>query len=273
MIVRRLSCSYWHPLVLLLSIAIGVLASGCLWGVVQDASTGAPIGGASVTYTDSNGQTGTATTDANGIYYFDQTKGPLPAAGNVNFSVNAEGYGPLAETRLVEFNDSPSTFWEIQNFGLTPEPGWYHNDTWGFSIKFPEDWVVVEGESEDEPPVLAIAPPENVNDNFTQAVMVAATDNVPPEETLEMFFQMTLRGLKDSTPSFKQLEDGQATVNGVDARWAVFSAKEGTTTIKVLVYVLLKDGRGFMILGMDESAQFLDHKAELKAIAESFRID
>ncbi len=273
MIRQRFRSDYWHPLALLFSIAIGLLASGCLWGVVQDASTGAPIGGASVTYTDSNGQTGTATTDANGIYYFDQTKGPLPAAGNVNFSVNAEGYGPLAETRLVQFNDSPSAIWEIQNFGLTPEPGWYHNETWGFSIKFPEDWVVEEGESEDEPPVIAIAPPENVNDEFLQAVMVGVMDDVPSGTTLEMFFQLNLRSLKASTPSFKQLEDGKATVNGVDARWATFSGKQGTQNFKCLVYMLLKGERGYLILGMDESAQFLDHKAELKAIAETFRID
>ena len=62
-----------------------------MWGVVKDANTGTPIGGATVSYVDSNGQTGITTTDASGIYAFDLARGPVPAAGNVNLGVNAAG--------------------------------------------------------------------------------------------------------------------------------------------------------------------------------------
>jgi hypothetical protein len=42
---------------ILLGAAVAFLLSGCLWGFVTDADTGDPIGGATVSYTDSKGHT------------------------------------------------------------------------------------------------------------------------------------------------------------------------------------------------------------------------
>ena len=126
MIIRGSRPRYWHPLLLLFSIAAALLASGCVWGVVRDASSSAPIGGATVTFTDSAGQTASTTTDASGVYSFAQAE--RPAAGPVNFAVDAPGYEPTTETRLVEYNDSPSGFWEIQNFSLAPQGGPYSDN-------------------------------------------------------------------------------------------------------------------------------------------------
>jgi hypothetical protein len=113
-------------LIILPVVTLALLASGCLWGVVKDAETGAGLPGMTVKYTDSNGQTGTAVSDANGIYHFDQADGPIPAAGPVSFEVSGPGYEPLTAARLVQYNDNPnatlanlSTFWEAQGFNLT----------------------------------------------------------------------------------------------------------------------------------------------------------
>ena len=113
-------------LIVLPAIALALLTSGCLWGVVKDADTGAGLPGMTVTYTDVNGATGTATTDANGIYSFDQAAGPYPAMGPVSFEVSGPGYEPMTAARLAEYNDNRtatfsnlSTFWEAQSFNLT----------------------------------------------------------------------------------------------------------------------------------------------------------
>ena len=73
-----------------------------------------------------NGNTGSTTTDGSGLYAFDQSRGPVPAMGPVTFQVSAPRYGPVVESRQVEYNDGPqptlsnlSTFWEVQSFGLT----------------------------------------------------------------------------------------------------------------------------------------------------------
>ena len=268
MITRRV-CSYCRrSLSAALCIGTALLASGCLWGMVTDAETGAPVGGATISYADSTGQTGTTTADANGMYSFDGSDGPVPAAGPVNFAVDAPGYKPVTETRQVGLGG-------VQNFDLPPEPGTYSNAKWGFSIKFAEDWMVVEGDEEEAEGgmgVVGVAPPEDVNDEFTEMAGVFVTDEVPEGMSLEMFFQFTMRGLKESSPNFKQLEDGEATINGREARWAVFSMRQSSTNIKTLVYILLNGQRGYMIVCMDESTQFPSHRSELEEIANSLRI-
>ncbi len=237
--------------------------------MVTDAETGAPVGGATLRYADSTGQTGTTTADANGMYSFDGSDGPVPAAGPVNFVVDAGGYESLAETRQVGLGG-------VQGFALAPEPGTYSNAEWGFSIKFPETWMVVEAEEEEVEEgagVMGIAPPENIDDEYSEVVFVMVFDDVPEELSLEMFFQVNMQGFKAGTPSFKQLEDGEATLNGREARWAVFSSKVQRLNMKTLAYFLLSGERAYMILCMDESTQFVGHRGELEDIVESLRIN
>jgi len=108
-----------------LSSLLAILMTGCMWGIVTDAETGDPIVGAEVTYTDSNNNSGTATTDGSGVYAFDQADVVVPAAGAVSFEITALGYEPQTAARLVQYDDSNgslanlSTFWDVQHFSMT----------------------------------------------------------------------------------------------------------------------------------------------------------
>ena len=274
MMVARRVYSYCRRLpVVVLCVGLALLASGCVWGVVRDANTGAPVGGATVRYTDSKGQTGSTTADANGIYSFDQATGPLPAAGPVNLAVDAPGYEPLAETRQVD--DNLSGFLGIQSLSPASEPGLYHNARWGFSIKFPEDWMVAEGEEQEEgTAVMAMAPPEDGNDEYPEFCVVMAGE-VDPGMTLETFFQLMLAGLEEESSEGQQLETGDANVNGQDAKWLVIAVDDPDLNMEImsLIYMLVANQRGYMILCMSEAAQFANQRSELEGIAESFRID
>jgi hypothetical protein len=121
-------CYRLSRLAILPAIALALLASGCLWGFVTDADTGAPIPGASVAYTDADGSTGTATTDSHGIYTVDIAKGRMLATGSAGFEISADGYHTKTESRLIEYNDglspsldNPSSFLEVQSFTLHKE--------------------------------------------------------------------------------------------------------------------------------------------------------
>jgi len=122
----RLRCTF-----LLLSAGTVLFTTGCLWGKVIDSDTGAPIPGARVSYVDSYGHTGTATTNGKGLYAFDLAAGPIPAAGPVTLNVNAAGYAPFSQPTLlqylVQYDDNPnanlanlSSFWDVQSFVLAP---------------------------------------------------------------------------------------------------------------------------------------------------------
>ena len=101
------------------------LASGCLWGVVTDAESGAGLAGVTVTCTDADGNTASTTTAANGLYAFDIADGPVPVAGSADFEISAGGYHTKTESRTIRYDDNPgaslanlSSFWEVQSFTL-----------------------------------------------------------------------------------------------------------------------------------------------------------
>ena len=257
--------------VVALCVGLALLASGCMWGMVRDANTGAPISGATVTYTDSTGATASTTTDASGQYSFAEADWPAP--GPVNVRASAPGYEPV--TIQVEYDGNPSGFGEVHY--LTPvgsaTPS-YHNATWGFSIEFPEDWTVVEGEEQAEgTAVMGMAPPEDANDEYPEFCLVMAVEL--PGLTLDTFFQLMLTSMEEDPSGVQQLETGDANVNGSDAKWIVVSLYDPdfNTDIKSLIYVLVEEPRGYMILCMSDAAQFSNHRSEFEGIAESFRID
>jgi hypothetical protein len=128
MIARHNRRQLLLPLLAALCLTMAFLASGCLWGIVTDADTGAGIAGATVSYTDADGHTASTTTNASGLYAFDSATGPVPVAGAATFEVSALGYETLTETRLIRYNDNPhatldnpSSFWEVQHFDLASE--------------------------------------------------------------------------------------------------------------------------------------------------------
>ncbi len=108
--------------IVLLTGSLGLVLCGCLWGAVQDGQSGQPIPGARVTFYDMVGNTGTATTNSDGIYAFDAAAGTVPAAGTVAFRVSAPGYQTLSSKVDVQYDDSAAGAWEAQSFSLSTAP-------------------------------------------------------------------------------------------------------------------------------------------------------
>ncbi len=271
MITRGVYSYCRRPLVVVLCIGAALLASGCMWGMVKDANTGAPISGATVTYTDSTGATASTTTDAGGQYSFDQAGRPAP--GPVNVRASAPGYEPV--TIQVEYDGNPSGFGEVHY--LTPvgsaTPS-YHNATWGFSIEFPYDWMVIEGEEQEEgTAVVGMAPPDGANDEYTEFCLVMAVEL--PGMTLDTFFQLMLAGIEEDPSGVQQLETGDANLNGQDAKWLLIALTDPDFNMDVneLIYLLVADQRGYMIMCVSDAAQFPSHRGEFEGIAESFQLD
>ncbi len=108
---------------LLLLGTTAILATACMWGVVTNSSTGTGISGATITFTDANGTTGTTTTGPGGLYAFNSSTGPVPAVGSsVHFEVSAPGFATLKTTRTVDYGDNPyatlanpSSFWDVRD--------------------------------------------------------------------------------------------------------------------------------------------------------------
>jgi len=119
-----------------------------------------------------------------------------------------------------------------------------------------------------------MAPPENGNEEYPEFCLVFAGE-LEPGLTLETFFDLMLASLEEDTSESEQLETGEAEVNGEDAKWAIVSIDDSelSTEIVSLIYALVKEPNGYMIMCVAEADQFEDQRDELEGIAESFRID
>jgi hypothetical protein len=101
-------------------VGLGLLITGCAWGVVTDAETGEPVEGARVIYVDSEGTANAKETGESGLYRFDAVEGDrIPAKGPTTFVVLAPGYQVLRVERDLGYDDNDLGTWEIQNFQLT----------------------------------------------------------------------------------------------------------------------------------------------------------
>jgi hypothetical protein len=116
----------------MLSIITGLLTCGCMWGHVTDANTGLDVPGATVSWVDAYGNSGSEMTGlfwAPGLYVFDCKVGGVSHYNPVTFHVTAPGYSPLVVQREILYDDNPdasfddcSSFWAINDFSLVPLP-------------------------------------------------------------------------------------------------------------------------------------------------------
>ena len=117
----------------MLSITTGLLTCGCMWGHVRDAETGLDVPGATVSWVDAQGNSGSETTGlfwAPGLYVFCEYY-LIPHYNPVTFTVTAPGYMPLVAHRDLSWDDGPydggwptcEELWDIQDFSLVPIPG------------------------------------------------------------------------------------------------------------------------------------------------------
>ncbi|MGD0115812.1 MAG: carboxypeptidase-like regulatory domain-containing protein [Dehalococcoidia bacterium] len=143
MIPHRLLRRYVYSLPILL-VAIATLSSGCMWGVVTDATTGAPIVGAKVTVTDGRGRNLTTTTDEQGVFSFSPTNLALLAAGPANSEVEATGYGTVTHSISLgsPFFLGTPFLWSPLDFELLRGTlVYWHDKLMHLSLLFPAGWT------------------------------------------------------------------------------------------------------------------------------------
>ena len=117
----------------MLGIATALLACGCMWGHVYDAETGLDVPGATISWVDTQGYSGTETTGlfwAPGLYVFCGYS-IIPHYNPITFTITAPGYMTLVAHRNLSWDDGSysggtptcDNMWDVQDFSLMPLPG------------------------------------------------------------------------------------------------------------------------------------------------------
>jgi hypothetical protein len=195
----------------------------------------------------------------------------------VTVSVNISGMTAGTHTATIvisapDATNSPITVpvTLIINQAKVEEPGRYYNKDKGFSIKFPNGWEKREGYM--GLTVIALSPQESPSDQFRENVNIV-DEELPETMSLETYFQINLDNMPKLLTNFQAYESGRLTLGNADSRWLIYGYRMGTTSIKGLVYVLVKGNRGYAITGTATSGSFANYRSIFEETSQSFSFE
>jgi hypothetical protein len=153
-----------------------------------------------------------------------------------------------------------------------PEPGRYYDKAERFSIKFPEDWMIREGDGEEYASVEAVSPWESDYDEFSEFVTV---DVEQLEEGMDLagYFELTARLEMEDTPGYRETGRGDAVIDDIKAKWIAFDFESEGGTVSVLGYALVEDDSGYLISCVGQTTKFPRYESRFEYIVNSFRAE
>ena len=126
------------------------------------------------------------------------------------------------------------------------EPGRYYSNESGFSIIFPEEWEITEGDGETAPIVEAVSPWEDDSDRFSEYVSVDI-DDLPVKMSLEEYFAEVQLANSEDYPHYEEHDTGTIEIGSLEAMWTRFDVGSSEGMMAALGLVMLKGKRGYLI--------------------------
>lgn len=141
-------------------------------------------------------------------------------------------------------------------------PGWYHNQAYGFAIRFPEDWSVAETPMGNDSVLVEARSPSPTDGSYRQ--MTVAACRVSADWTAD---ELLARDMPANLLAQIGIEQGSVPLNSqyaYPARWIKYRAKAGDAEVDVLAFCLTAGPRGYVVSciaprgQMDASQRFFE---------------
>lgn len=155
---------------------------------------------------------------------------------------------------------------------VPPEPNRYYNKKYNFSIKFPENWEIYEGQSEDEPVVEAVSPWESDSDMFSEFIDVYV-DELPGWMGLDDYYREISINSKNELANYQEEDSGTITIDNTDVKWTLFSYTVAEGAMKALSYIMIKDNHAFIISCNTEPYKYQMYKEIFEKAINSFKFE
>ncbi len=152
------------------------------------------------------------------------------------------------------------------------EAGRYYSDESGFSIIFPEEWEITEGDGETTPIVEAVSPWEGDSDRFSEYVSVDI-DDLSVKMDLEDYFVEVRQANSEDYPNYEEHDIGETEINNQDAMWTRFDVGSPEGVMSALGFVMIKGKRGYLISCVAEDARYDSYRETFENIVHSFRLE
>ncbi|MGE5551993.1 MAG: hypothetical protein ACM3ZC_15890 [Bacteroidota bacterium] len=146
----------------------------------------------------------------------------------------------------------------------------YYSRDKSFSLELPGDWQVLEDIT--GAAFAALSPPSGPADGYRENVSVVYED-LPAGETLAGYFARTQAALRTAGGDLQEHGSGRLVIDGVSAQWFAFTRRIGNANAMVILYMLLNQGRVYVISCSAAPDEFLSFGPLFEKMALSFRVE
>ena len=156
--------------------------------------------------------------------------------------------------------------------GSKKEPDRYYHDTTGFSIQFPDGWMLREGDGVQASLVEGVSPWESEDDQFSEYVAVDV-DELTGKVELEEYFNEYCTEQAAEFSNYEEIERGERTIGGKPAMYLLFEFGMEEGFNRALAFMLVKDKRAYLVSCLAEVSKFDDYRDTFEEAVSSFRIE
>jgi len=153
--------------------------------------------------------------------------------------------------------------------GGSGEKGFYRDRKAGFSLSFPEDWSIIEGEMGYH--VTGLSPLQGPSDDFRENVSVASSDMERPLDG-GAIIDSVIPGMIKMITDFEVEERGTLAVGGREAAWIRYNHRQGQFRLVSTVYGIAGEKRAFLVYCTGRRDQADRFEEVFRQVVESFRV-
>ncbi len=146
----------------------------------------------------------------------------------------------------------------------------YENKDYGFSMKYPSGYSIVEGEGGTI--VAFVSPKETEMDQFLENVNIVYQDMSADPLTLKQFADRAVSQLSATFQDMNIIENIPVNVNGLSAYRIIYAAKENSPLKIMTVVIMAGENSFYSIFFTAQSQQFDDNLLAVMGMVNSFRL-
>lgn len=143
------------------------------------------------------------------------------------------------------------------------------DDRFGFELAFPSGWTPTEGTG--LPALFVASPRENPSDAFVENVNVVV-ELLPAPMTAEAYADGSARFLQTDLAGYREVSNGPVELDGRPAVRREYEHSFTGRGLWVVSYMVVVDLRAYVITATAERERAEVWRAQLEAIARSFRV-
>lgn len=140
-----------------------------------------------------------------------------------------------------------------------------------YNINAPQNWERKDTSMMGLEATLFFAPVTDVNATFRTNVNVT-TEKIPSQYGVNEYYKAAVQMMSSKMNGFTEEKSGDATVNGMPAKWLIYKHTMFGPKMEVLVYFIVKNSMAYIITCTCLENQLSKYEPEFKQIINSFEL-